>query len=189
MRMNRDLACEGTILNLYKDTVRLPNGEVQVWDYVEHKRGGGSAVVPVLPDGRLLLVRQYRPANDEITLELPAGARDAQNEDPLETATRELEEETGYHAGKMTKLCRIREAGAWCNAMTEIYLAQDLTPVGAQNLDDAEEIQVVKVDLEAVLADIRAGIQTDAKTVAGILAYSQTINDTRHHAKVQFDYK
>ena len=125
-RTDRQLASAGAVLEFYRDTMVLPDGQVQTWDYVHHKKGGGACTVPVLPDGRILLIRQFRPAIDREALELPAGARDSSGEDPAVTAARELEEETGYRPGRMTKLAHILTAIAWCNESTDIYLARDL---------------------------------------------------------------
>lgn len=170
-RTGRRLAAAGAVLEFYRDSMVLPDGREETWDYVRHKKGGGSCVVPVLPDGRILLIRQFRPAIDRETLELPAGARDREGEDPAVTAARELEEETGFRPGKMTRLAHILTAVAWCNESTDIYLAEDLTAAGGQHLDEAEEIEVCALPLEEVCRRIFAGQIQDAKTVAGIMAY------------------
>ena len=73
-RLDRTLASPGKVLEFYRDRVQLPDGQQENWDFVHHKRGGGACVVPVLPDGRILLIHQYRPAVDRETTELPAGA-------------------------------------------------------------------------------------------------------------------
>ena len=170
-RTDRKLESAGSVLEFYRDTMILPDGTEQKWDYVRHKKGGGACTVPVLADGRILMIRQYRPAIDREALELPAGARDASGEDPAVTASRELEEETGYRPGKMTKLASILTAIAWCNERTDIYLARDLEKVGGQQLDEAEEIEICAVPLEDLCRRIYAGEIQDAKTVAGIMAY------------------
>ena len=170
-RTDRQLASAGAVLEFYRDTMVLPDGQVQTWDYVHHKKGGGACTVPVLPDGRILLIRQFRPAIDREALELPAGARDSSGEDPAVTAARELEEETGYRPGRMTKLAHILTAIAWCNESTDIYLARDLEPVSSQHLDEAEEIELCIMSLDDLCSRIFAGEIQDAKTVAGIMAY------------------
>ena len=170
-RTGRRLAAEGAVLEFYRDDMVLPDGQHQVWDYVRHKKGGGACTVPVLPDGRILLIRQYRPAIDREALELPAGACDPTDPDPLVTAARELEEETGYRPGKMTKLCRILTAIAWCNEATSIYLATDLEKIHEQQLDDAEEIGLCAFSMDELREKIFSGEIQDAKTVAGIMAY------------------
>ncbi|MBQ6590211.1 MAG: NUDIX hydrolase [Lachnospiraceae bacterium] len=176
-RTQRKLAEAGAVLEFYRDTMVLPDGTEQTWDYVRHKKGGGACSVPVLADGRVLLIRQYRPAIDRETLELPAGAREAEGEDPADTAARELEEETGYRPGRMTKLAHILTAVAWCNEATDIYLAEDLEPAGGQKLDQAEEIGLCALPLEELCRRIYAGEIQDAKTVAGIMAYRSLLAD------------
>ncbi len=170
-RTDRKLASAGAVLEFYRDTMILPDGAEQTWDYVRHKKGGGACSVPVLPDGRILLIRQFRPAIDRATLELPAGAKDSAGEDPLQTAARELEEETGYRPSSMTKLARILTAVAWCNESTDIYLAEGLEKVAGQHLDEAEEIELCAFSLDDLCSRIYAGEIQDAKTVAGIMAY------------------
>ncbi|MDO4408715.1 MAG: NUDIX hydrolase [Eubacteriales bacterium] len=170
-RTDRKLAAAGAVLEFYRDTMILPDGEEQTWDYVHHKKGGGACSVPVLPDGRILLIRQFRPAVDRVTLELPAGAKDSRGEDPMKTAARELEEETGYRPSTMTKLAHILTAVAWCNESTDIYLAEGLEKVSGQHLDEAEEIEICAFPLEELCRRIYAGEIQDAKTVAGIMAY------------------
>jgi len=171
-RLSRRRVFEGEIVDLYKDTVRLPGGKIEEWDYVHHKKGGGACIVPVLPDGRILMVRQYRPAVDEWMLELPAGAKDRPDEDPAETARRELLEETGCRAETLEHLATVRTAAAYCNEVTAIFLAQPAVPVQAQTLDEAEEITAEAYALSDLLAMIAAGELTDAKSVCGILAYA-----------------
>ena len=89
----RTLVHRGSIVDVYQDEVQLPDGGTELWDYVEHRKGA-AAVVPVLPDGRILMVAQYRPALGRMTLEIPAGSRDSVEEDTAVCAVRELEEET-----------------------------------------------------------------------------------------------
>lgn len=170
-RTDRELVYRGSVLDIYKDTMELPNGKHEYWDFVDHRKGG-ACIVPVLPDGRILMVRQYRPVIERETLELPAGARDSVDEDTRVTAARELLEETGMTCGKLTLLTRLRPAPAWCSEFTDVYLAEDLTREGEQDLDDAEEIGLEPWDLSELCRRIYAGELQDAKTVAGILAYS-----------------
>lgn len=176
-RTDRKLAAAGAVLEFYRDTMILPDGEEQTWDYVHHKKGGGACSVPILPDGRILLIRQFRPAVDRVTLELPAGAKDSRGEDPMKTAARELEEETGYRPSAMTKLAHILTAVAWCNESTDIYLAEGLEKVSGQHLDEAEEIEICAFPLEELCRRIYAGEIQDAKTVAGIMAYRSLLKE------------
>ncbi|MCR5295728.1 MAG: NUDIX hydrolase [Lachnospiraceae bacterium] len=171
-RVKRTLLREGSVLNFYRDTMLLRDGSQEEWDFVEHKRGGGACIVPVLPDGRILMVRQYRPSIERETLELPAGAKDSADEEPGLTARRELQEETGYRAGKMTFLCRIKTAAAWCDEETVIFLAEELEKKSGQRLDPAEEICYEAHPLDELKAMIFSGELEDAKTAAGIMAYA-----------------
>lgn len=169
-RLKRELACPGAVVNFYKDTMELPTGEKQTWDFLEHRRGG-ACVIPVLQDGRLLMVRQYRPAIDQETLELPAGARDNPEEDTRTTAERELEEETGCRAGSLRRILQLKSAPAYCTETTDVYLAENLESIGHRHLDDAEEIYLEAWPVERLKEMIYRGEIQDSKTVAGILAY------------------
>ena len=95
-RVKRERVYQGTIVDVYKDYMEFSNGNHEVWDYIHHK--GAAAVIPVMDDGRLLMVRQYRNALDRFTLELPAGGLDQADEPGRDCSARELEEETGYHS-------------------------------------------------------------------------------------------
>ena len=173
-RIGRITICQGEIVDLCSDTVVLPDGKVEDWDFVHHKKGGGAAIVAVRKsDSRILLVRQFRPAIGETILELPAGGRDG-TEDTMVTAYRELQEETGYAAeeGSMIKLCHILTAVAWCDEFTDIYLAPSVSKVSSQQLDEAEDINVEAFDLGDILQMIQEGTIEDAKTVAVICAYA-----------------
>ena len=153
-RLKRELVYPGKVLNFYKDTMELPDGRIEEWDFLEHKRGG-ACVVPVLEDGRILMIRQST----------------GEMEDPALTAARELREETGYMSDSITHLISLRTAVAYCSEFTEVYLAEHLRPVGDQILDEAEEIRIVPCPLEDLLDRIYQGKIQDAKTVAGIMAY------------------
>ena len=92
-KVAHELKHHGRIVDFYEDTMQLPNGEDAHWDFIQHK--GAAAIVPVLPDGRILMVRQYRIGPDAITLEIPAGGLNG-DEEMITCAVRECEEETGY---------------------------------------------------------------------------------------------
>lgn len=169
-RLNRELVYKGSILDIYKDTMDVGNGKIEEWDFVAHRKGA-ACVIPVLTDGRILMVRQYRNALERDTLEVPAGARNDITEDTMVCAIRELEEETGYKSNKVSKLLELRTTVAFCNEMVDVYLAEDLVP-GEQCLDDAEDIRLEAYELQELLDLIYAGKIQDAKTVSAILAYA-----------------
>ena len=167
-RIRRELVYKGKILNFYEDYMALPNGNTDVWDFIEHK--GAAAVVPVTSDGKILMVRQYRNALERYTLEIPAGAVNYLGEPKEECAARELEEETGYRAGKLEWLMNVNTTVAFCNELIGIYVAQDLIPT-SQHLDEDEFLNVEEHDLDELLAMVYDGRITDGKTAAALLAY------------------
>lgn len=173
-RVKRVLEHEGTILNIYSDYMELPDGKVEKWDYVEH-RNGAAAIVPVLPDGRILMVRQYRNALERFTLEIPAGARDSKTEPTIECAARELEEETGYRCENLEFLLSLRTTVAFCNELVDVYLAENLIP-SSQHLDEGEFIDLEPHTLEELCTLIYQGVIQDGKTVAAIMAYKNKKN-------------
>lgn len=173
-RIKRELVYNGSILDIYKDTMQLPNGKTEEWDYVAH-RMGAAAVLPVLPDGRIVMVRQYRNALERETLEIPAGCRDSLTEDTLVSASRELEEETGYRSDDISFLISLKTTVAFCNESIDVYLAKNLVK-GEQHLDDAEAIEVEIHSLDELCGMIYKGQLQDSKTVSAILAYSNLLN-------------
>ncbi len=172
-RTNRKLAYKGSILEFYKDTMITPDGKVVYWDHIEHK--GAAAMVPVLDDGRIILVRQFRNSPDEETLEIPAGG--LEQDEPTEAAAiRELEEETGYRAEQknVKKLISVYTAVAFCNEIIDIYVADKLVKT-SQNLDEEENINVEIYTLDEIKQMIFEGVIKDSKTVSAILAYSEML--------------
>lgn len=167
-RLNRELRAQGAIIGLYKDTVEI-NGITAEWDYIHHD--GGACVVAVNDEGKIVLVRQYRNAIDDYSLELPAGKLDAKDEPTIACAKRELLEETGYRCETMEQLVTIHSLVAFCDEKIDIFLATDLRKE-CQKLDAEESIEVEWYSLEELKQMIFAGKITDAKTVAGIMAYA-----------------
>ena len=168
-RLNRELVYHGAIVDFYKDTVQVPNGNVVEWDYIGHK--GAAAVVPVREDGKLLMVRQYRNALDRYTLEIPAGGLNGSDEPTRDAAARELEEETGYRSDELEWLITVRTTVAFCNEKIDIYLARDLKP-GKQHLDEDENINVEAYSVEELKQMIFDCKIQDSKTICGILTYA-----------------
>lgn len=168
-RMGRKLVRKGVVIDEYVDTISLPNGESEEWDFVDHK--GAAAVVAVRDDGRLLMVRQWRNTLERETIELPAGGRTSREEPTAETAARELAEETGYRAQNLELLLNYRSTVAFCNEKIDIYLATGLTP-GKQHLDPDEFLNVEVWDLDDLIGMIQRGEIEDGKTIAGIMAYA-----------------
>lgn len=169
-RVNRELVYHGHIVDFYEDTVKVPNGNVVKWDFIKHK--GAAAVVPVLDDGRLLMVKQYRNALDRETLEIPAGGLNSVDEPFIECSHRELEEETGYKCEmeNMEFLISIRSTVAFCDERIDVYVAKNLKK-SKQNLDEDEFINVYPCTTTELSEMIYKGEIQDSKTIAAIMAY------------------
>lgn len=167
-RLNRELIYKGSIIDYYKDTVLLPNGNTVKWDFIGHQ--GAAAVVPVTQEGKILMVRQYRNALDRYTLEVPAGGLNGADEPTIVAAARELEEETGYCSDNLELLISIRTAVAFCNEKIDIYVAKDLI-ISQQHLDEDEFIDVKSFEISELEEMIYSGKIEDSKTISAILAY------------------
>ena len=167
-RVNRELKYKGTILSMYADTISVPNGNTAVWDFIEHH--GAAAVVPVMDDGRILLVRQYRNSVDRYTLEIPAGGLNGKDEPTKTAAARELEEETGYASDNLELLVSIVTAIAFCNEVIDVYVAKNLVKT-QQHLDEDEYIDIEAYTPEEIAEMIYSGKIQDSKTVAAVMAY------------------
>ena len=174
-RINRTLKYQGAIVDFYSDTMQMPDGRTAQWDLIHHRKGA-AAVVPVLPDGRIVMVRQFRNALDRITLEIPAGARDNTTEETIRCAARELEEETGYHSEQLDFLISLRTTVAYCDEFIDVYLATDLKP-GKQHLDEDEFLNVEAHDLAELKQMIFDCKIQDSKTICGILTYAAKLEE------------
>lgn len=167
-RIGRELVYKGVIIDYYQDTIKIPNGNIAKWDFIKHK--GAAAVVAVKEDGKLLMVRQYRNALDRETLEIPAGGLNDVDEPTELAAARELEEETGYTAGKLELLLSLRTTVAFCDEKIDVYVATDLKR-SKQHLDEDEYLDVVSCEVDELIQMIYDCRIQDGKTVSAILAY------------------
>ena len=172
-RINRELIHKGVIIDYYQDTMKIPNGNIAKWDFIKHK--GAAAVVAVKDDGSLLMVRQYRNALDRETLEIPAGGLNGADEPTEIAAARELEEETGYTAGRMELLISLYTTVAFCNEKIDVYVATDLKK-SRQHLDDDEFLDVESHDIEELIQLIYECKIQDGKTISALLAYHNKYN-------------
>ena len=167
-RISRELIHKGAIIDYYQDTMKIPNGNTAKWDFIKHK--GAAAVVAVKEDGRLLMVRQYRNALERETLEIPAGGLNGPEEPTDLAAARELEEETGYTAGKMELLISLYTTVAFCNEKIDVYVATDLKK-SRQHLDDDEFLDVESHEIEELIRLIYDCKIQGGKTISALLAY------------------
>ncbi|MCD7982085.1 MAG: NUDIX hydrolase [Clostridiales bacterium] len=168
-RTDRILKYKGAIVDVYDDVMESPTGHIAHWDYIAHRKGA-AAVLPVADDGRILMVRQHRNALDRETLEIPAGSRDHVNEPHIACAARELEEETGYRAGKLEPLITVATTVAFCNETVRVFLATELTETECHP-DEDEFVQIERYTIEELKDMVFAQKIQDSKTVAAIMAY------------------
>ena len=155
---------EGRNFRSLQDEVELPSGLRTYRDIVRHP--GAVAIVPVLPDGRIVLVRQYRYAIGKPLLEIPAGTLE-DGEDPLECARRELREETGYEASELKAMLSCYMAPGYSDEIIHFYVARGLTKVGMSPEED-ESIEVEVSELGEIVRMIEENVIKDAKTIIGI---------------------
>lgn len=154
----------GKVLTLNIDTVTLPNGVTIDLEIVRHP--GAAAVVPLMDNETVVLIKQFRHAAGGYIYEIPAGKLHP-GEDPKNCAVRELEEEVGYRAGKLELLSSIFTAPGFTDEVIHIYKASGLTR-GRQNLDRDEVLEVVEVSLRDAIEMTRTGEIRDAKTMVGL---------------------
>ncbi|MCF0142980.1 MAG: NUDIX hydrolase [Parasporobacterium sp.] len=156
----------GVMLNIFKDTVDLPNGHQSTREVV--RAIGAVAVVALREDGCIAMERQFRYPLNRVIDEIPAGKLNSKEEIPVEAAKRELMEETGILAAKWTDLGKFHPAAAYCDEVLTLFLAEDLS-YGEQKLDEDEFLNFEFVPMEEVIADIMSGKITDAKTQSAVL--------------------
>lgn len=159
----------GPVFGVRRDRVVEPGGFEATRDIVTHN--GSVVLLPILPDGRILLVRQYRHAVDAHLWELVAG-RIEPGEAPLSAARRELQEETGCTVRRLRKLMDIYPTPGFVSERMVVYAAEGLRP-GKAHPDEDERISARAFALPALLRMIRCGALRDAKSIAGILYYAR----------------
>lgn len=137
---------------------------------------GGVGILPVLPDGRIILVRQFRVAVDRFIYEIPAGMKEA-GENPIDTARRELKEETGYTARNWVPFPSFYASPGYITEKIDLFLATDLTP-GDSALEDGENLSLFITDLETALKMVERGEIEDAKTVIALLNFNNRQRET-----------
>jgi ADP-ribose pyrophosphatase len=162
-RLSGESVYEGRLLKVYKDLVRAPDGHEQFFEYTLHP--GAAAVVPILDNGKLLLERQWRYALNRSFLEFPAGKLNP-GEDPLLTAQRELQEETGYVASQWTKLGVMHPVIGYSTEVIHLFMARGLKE-GPHAREAGECLELVQVSVDEFFELVWAGEITDSKTLAG----------------------
>jgi ADP-ribose pyrophosphatase len=162
--LKQRLVYQGRKFNFEVSSLRLPNKSEGDWECIRHP--GGALAVPVMPDGKLILLRQYRFALQGRLLEFPAGTVEP-HEDPAETIKREIEEETGYRANRWRKLGDFAVAPGYSDELIYAFLAQDLekleVPPNRDADEDMENVLMTPQELEEAILD---GEQIDAKSIS-----------------------
>ena len=158
--LSSEVVYQGRFLQIRQDQVRMPDGTQSRREYVVHP--GAAAMVPLFADGRVLIERQFRYPLREVFIEIPAGKIDP-GETSLQTAQRELIEETGYRAGEWAFLTTIHPAIGFADEILDIYLCRELEQVG-RALDAGEFLEIDIVSLGWLVDEVRAGRLTDVKT-------------------------
>jgi ADP-ribose pyrophosphatase len=168
-KVSSEAVFDGKLLHVRRDVVRLPDGSLATREHIVHP--GAVLIVPVLPDGRLVVERQFRYPLGRVFIEFPAGKLDP-GESAQDAARRELREEAGYAATRWTPLGTLHTLISYTNERIDLFVAEDLTQVGA-NLDAGEFLDIVTMTEEALLAALDRGELTDAKTVAALLLFDR----------------
>ena len=156
---------KGKLLDVRKDKVTLPNNKIGFREWINHP--GAACIIPLLSENKIILVKQYRYPIREETIEIPAGKIDS-GENPEKCAYRELEEETGYKAKKLTLLTSFYPAIGFANEKIWIYLAKNLVKSNS-NTDKDEFVETISVDLNIALDMVAQGMIKDSKTIIGLM--------------------
>ncbi len=162
--ISSETIASGGMLTVKRDQVRLPNGGTSQREYVIHP--GAVVVVPLLPNGHVILEKQFRYPLHQVFIELPAGKIDA-GEPVLATGQRELLEETGYTASEWVKLGHQHPCIGYSNEVIHIYLAQGLS-AGVHQRDEDEALEVFELPFAECINMVLRGEITDGKTIVAL---------------------
>lgn len=168
MEEKKTVIFSGRVVSLSVEEHQLPDGRRADFEIVRHP--GGAAVLPVLADGRVVLVNQFRPAAGGMVLEIPAGRLEP-GEAPEACVHRELREEVGFRAARLEKLGEMLTAVGFCDEVIHLFVAAELTPVPRAPEPD-EYIEVLTLPLAEALAMVREGRIPDGKTQLALLLYA-----------------
>lgn len=163
---------EGVVFSVTRDRIKCDDGSEVLRDVVRHPGGAGG--LPLLDDGRVLLVRQYRHPAGKDVLEIPAGKLEI-GESPADCAAREIEEEIGYRPGKIEKLAEFYSTPGFCEEKLYVYLATQLKQT-TQVLDHDEEVVITALPLEEAVRMAEQGEIEDSKTIIALILAKKLID-------------
>jgi len=166
--ITEEIIHHGRILDLAHEVHRMPDNRESGFEIIRHP--GGAAALPILDDGRLLLIRQFRPAAQDYIYEIPAGRLEI-GEDAGRCVARELQEEVGYYPGQLDSLGYVYSSVGFCNERIYLFIATQLKQTQTAHEPD-EFIEPLVVTLDEALEMISAGTITDAKTQIVLLRYA-----------------
>ena len=171
--MKSDKVYEGKILNLKVDTVEMPDKKYSKREIVEHP--GGVAIVAITAENSLVLVKQYRKAVESFLLEIPAGKLEL-NEEPRETAIRELREETGLESNKLNYVSEFYPSPGYTDEKIHLFLAEDLKKV-EYTPEPGEFLEIIEFPIEELTKMVKRGEILDSKTIIGIFLAQKLIDE------------
>ena len=163
--LTKEYMYRGKVVNMRRDKAELPDGQIVDREVVEHP--GGVAIALEGDDGKFFLVKQWRYAQEKVLMEFPAGKKE-KGEDPLDTAKREIVEETGYEGNDFVFLGEMVPTGAYDSEVISMYYAKQGAYRG-QHFDDDENLQLCRMDLDELTEEIINGKIPDGKTMAMVL--------------------
>ena len=169
--LSSETVFEGRVFTAKKLEVELPDGSRSNREIIEHR--GGATIVPVDDERNIYMVKQFRIATGKVLLETPAGKLEA-GEDPFECARRELTEETGLTAEKISHISSYYPTPGYCNEVINIYLAEGLSQ-HRPHRDEGEFLHIVKIPFEEALKMVVDGTIEDSKTMIAILLVKQLL--------------
>ena len=172
LELSSKIVYQGDFLDVRRDKVLLPNGNTSIREWIKHP--GAVCIIPVLPNGEIALIRQYRYPVKKEMIELPAGKLDL-NEKPEICAKRELEEEIGYYSEKIKFLTQIHPAIGFANEVMNLYLAKDLVKTES-NLDKDEFLIIIPTKLTKAVDMVWSGEITDVNTIIGLLGAKKMLS-------------
>ncbi len=171
--MKTDKIYEGKILNLKVDTVEMPDKKYSKREIIEHP--GAVAMICLTEENNLILVKQYRKAVESFLLEIPAGKLEV-NEEPRETAIRELKEEIKMDSKKLTYLSEFYTSPGYCDEKIHLFLAEDLVK-GDYESEPGEFLEIEEYPIDELVKMVRLGEIMDSKTIMGIFIAEKLIKE------------